>query len=612
MIDYFCGYEYETYQVPANHQTMKQFFKMLLASTVGAAIAIGLMTIFIFSLFGSLAAIGSKQAVTVPTSAILTIDLSDGIAEQSSDEPFNFQSMMNGGEMSTSNIGILDAVRAIDNAAQDPAIKFIYIKECDFSAEISHLEEIRAALMRFRNSGKPIIAFGTNLSLGGWYIASTADKIYLTELASNQVFGISSRIFYLKDILERLGVNVQLIRHGKYKSAGEMFIANDISEANREQNQSMISSMWKSLTDPIAESRNLTREAIDDITNGLKASTSAEMLELGMIDGIKTKSEMASELCSLFGVEMEKELKYIGLADYGSASIKDDLKIKEKIAVIYADGEINSGNEEDQISDGHFCKIIAKVRADSTVKAVVFRVNSPGGDAQAAELIRNEMTLLSKDKPVIASYGSYAASGGYWISAGADKIFTDATTLTGSIGVFSIIPDFSRIIKEKIHVNPVSIKSNTHADMLSMMKAFDETELAYMQSTVEQVYDKFLGIVADGRDMSTDAVNELAQGRVWTGVQAVENGLADECGTLIDAINYAASAASLENYRLISYPTVKTQIEKILSNMSDTEESARAFMNITDPEQFISTLTEQARRHTACKAMMPYYYQFNF
>lgn len=591
---------------------MKQFLKMLLASTVGAFVAIGLMTIFIFGLIGSLSAIGSKTPVTVPTSAILSIDLSDGISEQTVDETFNFQSIYSGGDMTTSSIGVLDAVRAIDQAAEDPAIKFIYIKNCEFSAATAHLEEIRDALLRFRTSGKPIIAFGNNLTLAGWYIASTADKIYLTELASNQIFGISSRIFYLKDVLERLGVNVQLIRHGKYKSAGEMFIANDISDANREQNQSMISSIWTSVASSIAESRNLPDGAIDDITNGLKAATAARMLEYGMIDGIRTKDEMSEELCSLFGVEKQKQLKFISLSDYSSSAVKDNYKVKEKIAIIYADGEINSGDEEDQITDGHFCKLISKVRADSTVKAVVFRVNSPGGDAQAAELIRNEMTLLSQVKPVIASYGSYAASGGYWISAGADKIYTNSTTLTGSIGVFSIIPDFSKIVKDKLHVNPVTISSNKHSDMLSLMKPFDAEELNYMQESVEQVYDKFLGIVADGRGMTTDAVNELAQGRVWTGVQAVENGLADECGTLSDAIRYAATAAGLEDYRLVSYPTIKTQIEKIMSSISETEETVRSFMNITNPEDFLNTLTEQARTHTGCKAMMPYYYGFQF
>jgi len=591
---------------------MKQFLKMLLASIVGAFVAIGLMTIFIFSLIGSLSAIGSKQATTVPPSAILSIDLSGGIAEQSIDETFNLQSLYAGGEMSTSSIGVLDAVRAIDHAAEDPSIKLIYIKDCSFTAESSQLEEIRDALVRFHAVGKPIIAFGENLTLSGWYIASVSDKIYLTELASNQIFGVASQIFYLKDILERLGVNVQLVRHGKYKSAGEMFIAKDISDANREQNTAMVNSIWKSMTAPIAASRNLPEGAIDKITDGLKAATAADMLNLGMIDGIKTRNEMSEELCNLFGVEKEKDLKFISLPDYSSAAVKENYKAKDKIAVIYADGEITSGDEEDQITDGHFCRLISKVRADSTVKAVVFRVNSPGGDAQAAELIRNELTLLSKEKPVIASYGPYAASGGYWISAGADKIFTNATTLTGSIGVFSIIPDFSRIIKDKLHVNPVFIKSNKHADMVSFMKPFDDEELAYMQASVEQVYDKFLGIVADGRGMTTDAVNELAQGRVWTGVQAVENGLADECGTLTDAINYAASAAGLDNWKLVSYPVVKTQIERILSSMSDTEESVRTFLNITDPEEFINTLAEQARSHTGCKAMMPYTYRFEY
>jgi len=591
---------------------MKQFLKMLLASAVGASVAIGLMTIFIFALIGSMASLGSKDPVIVPPSAILTIDLTSGVTEQSVDGSFDFQSLYTGGDLNTSSIGVLDAVRAIDRAAEDDAIKFIYIKDCSFSVETSHLEEIRDALIRFRASGKPIIAFGENLTLAGWYIASTADKIYLTELASNQIFGISSQIYYLKDILERLGVNVQLIRHGKYKSAGEMFIANDISEANREQNQSMITSMWETIITPIAESRNLSVDTINDITDHLKAVNTAQMQEFGMIDGVRTKDEMTKELCTLFGVEKEKELKFIGLSDYFSAAVKENFKVKEKIAIIYADGEITSGSDEEEITDGHFCRLISKVRADSTVKAVVFRVNSPGGDAQAAELIRNEMTLLSQIKPVIASYGAYAASGGYWISAGCDKIYTNSTTLTGSIGVFSIVPDFSKIVKEKLHVNPVTIGSNKHSDMLSLMKPFDAEELNYMQSTVEQIYDKFLGIVAEGRGMTTDAVNELAQGRVWTGVQAVENGLADECGTLSDAIRYAASAANLEDYRLVSYPAVKSQIEKILSSVSGTEEAVKTFMNVTNPEEFLNTLAEQARANTGCKALMPYTYRFEY
>lgn len=591
---------------------MKQFLKMLLASAVGASVAIGLMTIFIFALIGSMASLGSKDPVIVPPSAILTIDLTSGVTEQSVDGSFDFQSLYTGGDLNTGSIGVLDAVRAIDKAAEDDAIKFIYIKDCSFSVETSHLEEIRDALIRFRASGKPIIAFGENLTLAGWYIASTADKIYLTELASNQIFGIASQIYYLKDILERLGVNVQLIRHGKYKSAGEMFIANDISEANREQNQSMITSMWETIITPIAESRNLSVDTINDITDHLKAVNTAQMQEFGMIDGVRTKDEMTKELCTLFGVEKEKELKYISLSDYSSAAVKENVKIKEKIAVLYADGEITGGSGEDGITDGHFCRLIAKVRADSTIKAVVFRVNSPGGDAQAAELIRNEMTLLSQVKPVIASYGSYAASGGYWISAGCDKIYTNSTTLTGSIGVFSIVPDFSKIVKEKLHVNPVTISSNKHSDMLSLMKPFDAEELNYMQSSVEQIYDKFLGIVAEGRGMTTDAVNELAQGRVWTGVQAVENGLADECGTLSDAIRYAATAAGLEEYRLVSYPAVKTQFEKILSSVSGTEEAVKTFMNVTNPEEFLNTLAEQARANTGCKALMPYTYRFEY
>lgn len=583
---------------------------MLLASFLGCAIAAGFMLIFTFSLIGSLAAFTDKDTPTVPSSFILKVDLSNGLAEQTQEESLDIQSLYAGGEPVSSFLGILDAVRAIDKAAEDSAVKMIYIDNCSFSADVSYLEEIRAALLRFRKSGKPIIAYDDNLSLGGWYIASTADKIYLSELASNQVYGISSQIFYLKDLLSRLGVNVQLIRHGQYKSAGEMFIADDISSANKEQNQAMISSLWNTLSSDISESRSYAPGELDDIIDGLKASTAAEMVEYRMIDGVRNHIEMTAELCSLFGVEEEKDLKFASLSTYAAASIKNDIKQKAKVAVIYADGEISEGSAEEGITGDRFASIISDVRADSTIKAVVFRVNSPGGDAQAAEVIRNEMELLAKEKPVIASYGSYAASGGYWISAGAQKIFTDRTTLTGSIGVFSIIPDFSRAVREKLHVNPVFINSGRHADMLALMRPFDAQETESMQKTVDMVYDKFISIVSDGRGMAADDVDKIAGGRVWTGAEAVEIGLADECGSLYDALSYAVSAADLEGYRLVSYPTVKTTLEKLMENFSSTEESVQTLLNITDPEAFMKTLDENVRRHTGVQARIPYIYKF--
>jgi len=577
---------------------------------MGCAISIGFMLIFTLSLIGSLAAFAEKESPAIPSSFILKVDLSEGITEQTQEDALNIQSLYLGGEPVSSSLGILDAVRAIDMAAEDPAVKMIYINNCSFTSDISCLEEIRAALLNFRKSGKPIIAFDDNLSLGGWYIASAADKIYLSELASNQVYGISSQIFYLKDILSRLGVNIQLIRHGQYKSAGEMYIADDISEANMEQNQSMISSLWNTLSSDISASRNYAPGELDDIIDGLKASTTKEMMEYRMIDGIRNHIEMTSELCTLFGAESKEDLKFASLSDYAADRIKEDIKHKEKIAIIYADGEISTGRDDTGITSGRFASIISDVRADSTVKAVVFRVNSPGGDAQAAEIIRNEVQLLSEVKPVIASYGSYAASGGYWISAGAMKIFSNRTTLTGSIGVFSIIPDFSRAVREKLHVNPVFINSGKHADMLSLMRPFDAQETESMQKTVDQVYDRFISIVSDGRGMTPEAVDEIGRGRVWTGAEALEHGLVDECGTLSDAVAYAVTAAGLEGYRLVSYPVVKTPMEKIMEIFNGTEETAQALLNITDPEVFMETLYDNVRQHTGVQARIPYIYKF--
>lgn len=589
---------------------MKQFFKMLLASFTGCIVAAGLMLAFTFSLIGSLAALTEDTGAVLPSSFILRIDLSQGIAEQTVEESLDLQAFYNGGESITSYLGILDAVKAINYAASDPAVKMIYINNCSFTADVSYLEELRSALLRFRNSGKPIIAYGDNLSLEGWYIASAADKIYLSELATNQIYGISSRVFYLKDILDRLGVNVQLIRHGKYKSAGEMFIADGMSPANREQNQAMVSSIWNTLCADISASRGYAPGEIDAITDGLKATTAAEMVECRMIDGIRDRTGMTEDLCTMFGAEDEKGLRFADLSRYASDRLTEDYRAKDKIAIIYADGEILAEEKEEQITADRFVSIISKVRADSTVKAVVFRVNSPGGDAQTAETIRHEMELLSEVKPVVASYGPYAASGGYWISAGAHKIFTDRTSLTGSIGVFSMIPDFSRAFREKLHVNPVTVGSGPHADIYSLMRPLDEQEIESMQKSVEQIYDKFLSIVSQGRGMTVEAVDEIAQGRVWTGAEALETGLADECGGISDALNYAASAAGLDTYRLISYPVMKTTLEKIVSVLYGTEESVRSLMNISDPEEYMHTLYEKAVSHTGVQARIPYYYEF--
>lgn len=580
-----------------------KFLKSLLAAFIGSLIAFGLLMLLLFGMIGAL--VPTEKPVIVEPSSILRIDLSSAIGEQTVSDPLDFSSLVPYSSGSSSSIGILDAVRAIDYAAEDPSIKFIYITNCGYSCGMAYIEELRDALGRFRTSGKPVIAYGQNFSLGGYWLASAADRIYSDEFASNNILGISTTIIFLKDILDRFGVEMQLIRHGKYKSAGEQFIAGNISEANREQNQAMVDALWKAVADDICASREISPDSLDMLVNGLSISTASEMLDAGLIDGICTVDDMDSNLMTLAGVEDIDDLKTIDLDKYAKARIKTDFKAKDKIAVIYADGQINT--DGDGITAQKFQPIIRDIRNDSTVKAVVLRVNSPGGAVQPAEIIRSELELLQQEKPLIVSFGTMAASGGYWISAGADKIFSNNSTLTGSIGVFSMIPSLERTFKDIAHVNPVTIRSHKHADMYSVTRSLDKRETEATQEQIEIIYDRFISIVSEGRGLSTERVDEIAQGRVWCGNEAIDINLVNEIGGLKDALDYAAVTAGLSSYRTVEYPKAMTNLDKLMDNFGT---ASKALDAAASPESIIEKLYQSLKAETGIYARMPYIYMF--
>ncbi len=580
-----------------------KFLKSLLAAFIGSLIAFGLLMLLLFGMIGAL--VPTEKPVIVEPSSILRIDLSSAIGEQTVSDPLDFSSLVPYSSGSSSSIGILDAVRAIDYAAEDPSIKFIYITNCGYSCGMAYIEELRDALGRFRTSGKPVIAYGQNFSLGGYWLASAADRIYSDEFASNNILGISTTIIFLKDILDRFGVEMQLIRHGKYKSAGEQFIAGNISEANREQNQAMVDALWKAVADDICASREISPDSLDMLVNGLSISTASEMLDAGLIDGICTVDDMDSNLMTLAGVEDIDDLKTIDLDKYAKARIKTDFKAKNKIAVIYADGQINT--DGDGITAQKFQPIIRDIRNDSTVKAVVLRVNSPGGAVQPAEIIRSELELLQQEKPLIVSFGTMAASGGYWISAGADKIFSNNSTLTGSIGVFSMIPSLERTFKDIAHVNPVTIRSHKHADMYSVTRSLDKRETEATQEQIEMIYDRFISIVSEGRGLSTERVDEIAQGRVWCGNEAIDINLVNEIGGLKDALDYAAVTAGLSSYRTVEYPKAMTNLDKLMDNFGT---ASKALDAAASPESIIEKLYQSLKAETGIYARMPYIYMF--
>ena len=573
---------------------MKNFVKWTLAVICGIFIFNILIFIISIGMLGSLAAAGSSQPV-LPKSGVLYLDMSKiTIAEQSKEDDV-FASLQ--GESRTT-IGLLDAVQALNTASLDPAVQYLYLRPQDASIGMSQMEEFRTALANFRKNGKAVITIMDTPSTGSYYLASVSDKIYLTPYkgATYMMTGVSSQLIFVKDLLDKLGVNVQLIRHGKYKSAGEMFVKNTASPENLEQNQVMISSIWNAYASEIAESRGITVERLNEIIDNIELVFAEDFVKAGLVDELLSAEERKQKLADLAVVEKFDDIKFIPFADYVTAKATVS-KAKQKIAVIYADGEIVDGTGRDEVAGTYFASQIEKVRSDSTIKAVVFRVNSPGGSVAASERIKEQIELLKKEKPVVASYGDYAASGGYWISNSCDRIFADKTTLTGSIGVFSMIPDFSGTLKDIAHVNITPVNSNKHGDMLSLFRPLDEVETAAMQASVEDIYTTFVNYVAEGRGLEPDFVDSIAQGRVWTGADALEIGLVDEIGTLEEALQYTASLVSegdsdLKAWKIVGYPKPQTTAEQILSKLNKTTQSKANALTGTPFESFGNSMTE--------------------
>lgn len=548
---------------------MKDFVKMTLAVVCGLIVVGVIVFILGFGMLGALVAAGSGTPA-IPKSGVLMMDMSRFAIGERSEGANPLASVTGGSDVNI--IGLWDAVQAINAAATDPAVQYIYLKTDGVGGDVASLEELRKSLSLFRErSGKPIVSYIEAPTTGSYYLASVSDKIYMTSHIGGtyMLTGVSSQSVFLGDILKRLGVNVQLIRHGKYKSAGEMFTRANSSEENREQNQRLVDSIWESMSESITGSRDITAAELDGTINGLKLNLPQDFVECGLVDELLTRSELEDKLAVLAVKDSFKDVSLIPFEDYVAVKSVPS-KAKRKIAVIYADGEIVDGGGKSGVAGDRFASLISKVCADSTVKAVVLRVNSPGGSVLASEKIKTELDNLKETKPVVASYGGYAASGGYWISNGCEKIFSDATTLTGSIGVFGLVPDFSKTAKDVLHIGVESVSSHRHGDMFSLTRPFDQSEYSYMTRSIETIYGKFVSIVAENRSLPETTVDSIAQGRVWTGADALTVHLVDEIGTLEDAVQYAAALAgdpALSGWNICGYPAPQSQMEKILSKI---------------------------------------------
>lgn len=555
---------------------MNSFWKSFFASLLAFIVAGGaLMMMFIFSvvviLFAALE--GGGGSFTPQEHSILKIDMAVPIVERSSSNPldlFDYNDFT-----LRQQTTLLDAVTMVGQAANDPRIDGIYLSvPMGIPSSMSTLYELRQALSEFRQTGKFVVAYGDVYSQGGYYLCSVADRVMLNPEGVFEWRGIASNVLFYKGLFDKLGVKPELIRHGRFKSAGEPFIRENLSDENRLQIESMIGSMWGYIVDQVADSRSLNADSLHSYASRLAIESPLDAQRLGLVDSLYYRDQMRDHLCRLSGVDADDDPRLISLAEYrkaGKAEVGNPISVNE-IALLYAEGDmVDAGDKGRQIVGNALAAELSDLRRDKGVKAVVIRVNSPGGSALAAEVIAREVELLSQAKPVVISMGSYAASGGYYMAAPADVIVTSPLTLTGSIGVFGLLFDVSEGARAKLGLNAESVSTGPSADIGNVFRPISSAEHTYIQRGVDRVYDRFIDVVALGRDMSRDSVETLASGRVWTGQQAVANRLADRTGTLSDAIQEAVQQAGLtvNDFTLATYPrSTPSSLDVILGSLA--------------------------------------------
>jgi protease IV len=547
---------------------MKQFFKMLFASMFGFIIGTVVLFFILIFILSMVVSSMSTETVTIKDNSILHLELNQPIKERSSKNPFEDFDLSN--FSSNQQLGLNDILKNIDKASKDNKIKGIYIDIPSFQGGLATVEEIRNALLAFKKSGKFIYAYGDFYSQGSYYLASTADKIYLNPEGQVALNGIASESMFFKGTLEKLEIEPQVIRHGKFKSAIEPFILEKMSPENREQVAAFVDPIWKHISDEICKSRKIDQSTFKNMVDSMQLENAADAKRLKVVDETAYFDEFTAQVARKMGIKSNKELPLISLNQYSKTPDKSGVKLAmAKIAVIYAVGDIGNGEGNDEtIGSDRLSATIRKARLDDKIKAIVLRVNSPGGDALASEEIWREVSLAKKSKPVIVSMGDLAASGGYYISCAADKIVAQPNTLTGSIGVFGLLFNAEKMLKNKLGVTTDIYKTNPYTDMGTIARPLTSSEAIILQKEVDRIYDVFTRRVAEGRGMSQGMVDSLGQGRVWSGINALQNGLADTLGGIETAISIAAKQAKLTEYRIIQLPEQKDPVQELVEDFS--------------------------------------------
>lgn len=575
---------------------MKNFFKTFFAS---------LLALFVFSILmvfftvGLISVVSSSTKEETGRNAVLVLDLSQQFLEIGVENPL--ASLGTGDQYDVPSS--YDLVRMISNAARDSAVKGIYIKCGSNLNGFGTSEEIRNALLSFRRSGKFILAYAEVINQGGYYVANVANKVYCNPQGGIDWRGFSVNYFFLKGMLNKLEIEPQIFYAGKFKSATEPFRETKMSEANRQQTTELLSDLYTHFLLNTAKERKLDTASLHALAENNSVRSAHDALRSGLVDGLRYEDEVRSEIRTRLGIPEKDKINFVPMGKYAK-SVSFKKTGKEKVAVIYAQGDIISGKGEQQsIGSESYRSIIEKVRTDASVKAIVFRINSGGGSAMASEVIWRELSLAKKDKPVIISFGDVAASGGYYLSCNADSIFAQPNTITGSIGVFSILPNMQKFFDDKLGVTFDGVKTASDADALSVIKPLNEAQKRWLQSSVDSIYQTFLKKVSEGRRRPVSYIDSIGQGRVWSGSRALELGLVDRIGGLQEAIDCAVRLAGVKDYRLREYPEPKNIFDMLFNDLEVTVK-AKVMESEMSPEEWklyrsVKRVREMAREPQA-------------
>jgi protease IV len=548
---------------------MKDFFKFMLASMLGFFITIILLSIIGITIIVALVAMATTEEVSTPKNCVLQIKLDRPISDRGPKSSVLFDLYGR-----SRREGLTDILDDIHKAKNDGNIKGILLDIQFIPAGLSTIDEIRYALLDFKKSGKFVVSYSEFYTQGAYYLASVADEVYLQPQGMILFKGLDAEVTFIKGTLDKLDIKMQIIRHGKFKAATEPLFLDKMSAENRKQITELINNTWSKIVGGISASRNISVAQLNEIADNLKAENPEDALKNKLVDQLVYRDELLKELNKRLGQNEKKGVNFITLEKYASVpnthsafSGKDG-----KIAVIYATGDIAGGNGDDQsIGSERLSRAFKKAREDSKVKAIVFRINSPGGSSLASDVIWREVALTAKEKPVVASFGDVAASGGYYIACPSTRILADPTTITGSIGVFGVIPNLKGLFNNKLGITFDEAKTNTNADYISINKPMPPYQMQVMQSEIEYIYSSFVARVAEGRHLSKDRVDSIGQGRVWSAKDAKEIGLIDEFGGFDRAVEVAADLGKVKDYRLIYLPEQKEPLQELIDQITGNE-----------------------------------------